>query len=496
MASDSSDSEPPVEETRLAPIQLSPVFRNAPRLDWTDAGGTHSKVVEGGRTTVGSAQGSGILIQDPTVSRVHAELEIRENGLWIRDLNSRNGTFVDGLQVTGARVPDKSRIRLGPSLELAVDYDPAHRRPVEIWPNDTFGRLVGTSVRMRELFARLSRLAAMDASVLIHGETGTGKELVAQAIHDASPRANKPFVVVDCAALPENLLDAELFGHSRGAFTGAVGARTGAIEAADGGTVFLDEVGELPIPMQPKLLRVLESRTVRRVGETGYRTVDVRFISATHRDLLSMVGAGEFREDLYFRLSVIPIEVPALRDRREDIEHLVNHFCKGFGFGGSPIASFDPQLMRELVDRPWRGNVRELRNFVDRARALGAKEALAMSQGTKPSAPGGGGGGPVSGHAAGPSGLVPPRPNMPPSSQNIPVAGAASPSSRATTAAAVDEEVFGGAYKDFRERWIDSGEKEYVRRLLIRHDRNVAAAAREAGVDRTYIYRLIRKHEL
>jgi DNA-binding NtrC family response regulator len=226
--------------------------------------------------------------------------------------------------------------------------------------------------------------------------------------------------------------------------------------------------------MQPKLLRVLESRTVRRVGETGYRTIDVRFISATHRDLLTMVNAGEFREDLFFRLSVIPVEVPPLRDRKEDIELLVNHFWRAGGGGDQQV---NADLMRELVNRPWRGNVRELRNFVDRARALGAAEALAMTRGT-------------SGEGA-PSSMRIPGSGRAPSSTGIPVASAAAQSPQPEQA-----QMFEQAYKDFRESWIDAGEKEYVRRLLLRHNRNVAAAAREAEVDRTYIYRLIRKHEL
>jgi transcriptional regulator with GAF, ATPase, and Fis domain len=466
-----SDSEPPPEETRLAPLLLSPTFRTQPRVEWTDAAGRHVKVIDG-RVLVGSAPGSGVLVQDSTVSRVHAELEVRQDGLWLRDLQSRNGTFIEGLQVTGARVPDKAKIRVG-STELFVDYDLTKKRPIELSSTDTYGKLIGASLPMRELFASLARIAPMDAPALIRGETGTGKELVARAIHDTSPRAQKPFVVVDCAALPENLLDAELFGHAKGAFTGAVGARTGAIEAAEGGTVFLDEIGELPVAMQPKLLRVLESHTVRRLGESAHRSVDVRFISATHRDLLAMVGRGEFREDLYFRLAVIPIEVPPLRDRKDDIELLVNHFFKKAGGEGR----VDPQLVRELVDRPWRGNVRELRNFVDRARALGAKEALAMaSQSVRSSV--------ERIEAAAPA-------PMRESSSSLPVGPAATPVFQAD-----DPRVFEQAYKDFRESWIDSGEKEYVRRLLLRHSRNVAAAAREAEVDRTYIYRLIRKHEL
>jgi transcriptional regulator with GAF, ATPase, and Fis domain len=442
-----SDSEPPYEETRRAPVALAPTFRSQPRVVWTESGAERTRVIEG-RVLLGSAPSSAIVVADPTVSRVHAEFEARQDGVWVRDLGSRNGTFVDGLQVKEARVPDKGRVRLG-ATDFVMDYNLGRRRPIEIWPNDTFGKLVGTSVAMRELFATLARIAPMDASVLIQGETGTGKELVARAIHDASPRASRPFVVVDCAALPENLLDAELFGHTKGAFTGAVGARTGAIEAADGGSVFLDEIGELPPAMQPKLLRVLESRTVRRVGETTHRTVDVRFISATHRDLLTMVNASEFREDLYFRLSVIPVDVPPLRDRQEDIELLVNHFLSGSGSDGPA----SPDLVRELMNRPWRGNVRELRNFVDRARALGSNAALAISQ-----------------RAAGEDGNRPSRFD--------------------------DSKIFETNYKDFRETWVDEGEKEYIRRLLLRHNRNVAAAAREAEVDRTYIYRLIRKHEL
>jgi len=458
-------TDPPVEETRLNPLALTEQSRSQPRVTWVDAAGKHDAVIDG-KVLLGSAPGSGIVVGDPTISRLHAELEAKQDGLWVRDLGSRNGTFVDGLQVLGARVPDRGKIRLG-STELVVDYNPTQRRNIEIWPTAGFGKLVGTSVAMRELFAMLARLAPMDAAVLVTGETGTGKELVARAIHDASPRASKPFVVVDCAALPENLLDAELFGHTRGAFTGAVNARAGAIESAEGGTVFLDEIGELPISMQPKLLRVLESHTVRRVGEHTHRNVDVRFLSATHRDLLTMVNANEFREDLYFRLAVLPVHVPALRLRNEDIEPLVTHFLRSSG-GPSHVPA---ELMRELLTRPWRGNVRELRNFVDRARALGATEALAMSsQRDIIAAP------EVSAASSAPSATSS---NPPP-----------------TTMSLTDARMFEQAYKDFRETWIDSGEKEYVRRLLLRHDRNVAAAAREAEVDRTYIYRLIRKHEL
>ena len=252
------------------------------------------------------------MIEDATVSRLHAELDPRRDGLWVRDLGSRNGTFVNGVRVVSARVPDGGRVQLG-AASITLLPSPTSVS-VELWPDTRFGPLVGKSVAMRELFATLARVAAVDATVLVSGETGTGKELVAEAVHGASPRAGGPFVVVDCAALPDQLLQSELFGHARGAFTGAETARAGAIESANGGTVFLDEIGELPLAMQPALLRVLESRTVRRLGETAHRKVDVRFVSATHRDLRAMVTAGAFREDLYFRhRASLPLVVPPLR---------------------------------------------------------------------------------------------------------------------------------------------------------------------------------------
>ncbi|MDB4994846.1 MAG: Response regulator of zinc sigma-54-dependent two-component system [Myxococcaceae bacterium] len=249
--------------------------------------------------------------------------------------------------------------------------------------------------------------------------------------------------------------------------------------------MFLDEIGELPMSMQPKLLRVIESRMIRRLGESAHRKVDVRFLSATHRDLLTMVNAGEFREDLYFRLAVVPVMVPPLRKRPEDIETLVRHFMASNGDKGS----ISHEIMREVLARPWRGNVRELRNFVERALALGASQALAMTSGATPE--------PfaneqptsrMSGSGAFNALKVP---ATPPSTQNV----AASPGSPGAPGAAA-KVAFDQAFKDFREQWVDAGEREYVQRLLQRHDRNVQAAAQAAGVDRTYIYRLIRKHGL
>jgi transcriptional regulator with GAF, ATPase, and Fis domain len=298
---------------------------------------------------------------------------------------------------------------------------------------------------MRELFSRCNRIAGLDTTVLIQGETGTGKEAVAEAIHGASARADRPFVIVDCAALPESLLEAELFGHVKGAFTGAANSRDGAFQEAEGGTVLLDEIGELPTGMQPKLLRVVEARTVRRIGESTYRKVDVRVMAATNRDLRTMVNAGAFREDLYFRLAVVPLTVPPLRHRPEDIPLTVQHFA------GPRFASLmTPQLLDQLALRDWPGNVRELRNFIERVTALGAEEALSLIS---------------------PSHVPPLATNLPP--------------------VAIDR-----PFKAIREEWLNHLERKYVEQLLERYSRNISVAADAAGLDRTYLHRLIRKHGL
>ncbi len=421
------------------------ITRRRPRLRWADASGPRAVALDG-RAVLGTAPGVDVPVSDPAVSRLHMELETRDDGVWVRDLGSRNGTFIEGVMVQSARAAVGARIVAG-STTFTVEHD-ATPASVDLWPNERFGPLLGRSVAMRELFARLARVAASDASVLLHGETGTGKELVAEALHGASPRAQQPFVIVDCAALPEALIESELFGHAKGAFTGAANVRVGAIEAADGGTVFLDEIGELPLAMQPKLLRAIESRAVRRIGESAYRKVNVRFVAATHRDLRRMVNAGAFREDLYFRLAVLPVTIAPLRQRADDIALLVQHFLPK---GAS--AALPPELVRELGARPWLGNVRELRNFVERAVALGAAEALAMV-----------GDGATEG-AAGP----------------------------ADAALPVDLDQ---PFKVLRERHLDRLERDYVAGLLERHQWNVSAVAQAAGLDRTYVHRLIRKHGL
>ena len=227
--------------------------------------------------------------------------------------------------------------------------------------------IVGDSATMRQVYATLERAAQGTATVLVRGESGTGKELAARAIHDASPRSKSPFVKIDCTSLPENLLESELFGYEKGAFTGAAARKPGRIELADKGTLFLDEIGELTLPLQGKLLRLLQDRQIERLGGTGPISVDVRVVAATHRDLEAMVERQQFRLDLFYRLNVVPLWLPPLRARREDIDVLVQHFCKTLGrANGKPNVSIDPLAVRTLRGQRWPGNVRQLQNFVER----------------------------------------------------------------------------------------------------------------------------------
>ena len=437
----------------------------------------HERTLEE-RCTVGSAEGAGVQIAQRTVSRLHAELEPRDDGLWVRDLDSRNGSFVNDVRVIEARIPPGGTLRLG-AVGIAVTYD-AEPTPVELWPHDRFGALLGASGPMRALFARLAKVAATDGAVLVQGETGTGKELVAQAIHDASARSAGPFVVVDCAALPEGLLEAELFGHAKGAFTGALGAREGAIASAHGGTVLLDEIGELPLAIQPKLLRIVESKQVRRLGENEHRAVDVRFVCATHRPLRRMVNQGTFREDLYFRLAVLEVELPPLRERLDDVPLLLRHML------GAAAHLAGPDIMRAVTARPWGGNVRELRNFAERLRALGPEEALWLLEGRAPSAGSSHGGAPGSDRRSDGAGAP----------------AAATATSEATAPPAQSAEAltvplrFDVPYREAREQMLERFERAYFEALLARHQRSVAAAAQAIGVDRTYLYKLIKRYGL
>jgi DNA-binding NtrC family response regulator len=399
------------------------------------------------RCSIGSLQSNDLVLDDSMVSRFHCEIAIGERGAKLRDLGSRNGTVLDGVQVVEAYLKNGSLLKLGSST-VRFETDGA-RIAVAVSPMARFGSLVGVSAQMRATFALLERAAQSGATVLLEGETGTGKEDAAESIHRASARASGSLVVIDCGAIPESLLESELFGHEKGAFTGAQQRRTGAFEEAHGGTIFLDEIGELPLELQPKLLRVLEQREVRRVGSNHYRAIDVRVIAATNRDLRTEVNAARFRADLYFRLAVLKIPMPPLRSRPDDVPLLAGHILASLGVEAHAIeALLTPDYVTRLQTAAWGGNVRELRNYLERCVVF--KEPQPLHE-----------------HAAG------------------------ADSSDAASASVVDARV---PYPEAKQRAVARFERRYLEELLALHGGKVAQAARAAGVDRAYLYRLLQRN--
>jgi DNA-binding NtrC family response regulator len=322
---------------------------------------------------VGSARRNDFFIDDRTVSRFHLRIEHQaaRHAFLIVDLNSTNGTYLGEHRVKEAFLQGPAVIRIG---QTQIRFEPlGDTETVDLPDIDHLGPLIGASPHMRRLYMLAQRIAPTDAPVIIEGETGTGKDLFAQVIHRLSRRSDGPFEVIDCTAIPPSLVESELFGHVRGAFTGAVSDRPGVFERASGGTVFIDELGELRLDIQPKLLRVLEGGEVRRVGGDHLQRVDVRIIAATNRCLQDMVNQNTFREDLYYRLAVCKIEIPALRQRREDIPLLAAHFLEALRTAGHrdlPDA-IDALTMESLVRQAWPGNIRELRNAVERIAIIG-----------------------------------------------------------------------------------------------------------------------------
>lgn len=399
------------------------------------------------RVTIGKAPDNDLVLTDDTVSRHHCELVRLSEGIRVRDTGSTNGTRVQGARVQEAVVQPGTVLKVG---EVEVALRPSSQR-IEVLPSDKgyFGAAIGQSLPMRTIFGVLERIAATDATVLLEGETGTGKDVLARSIWKESDRAQGPFVVVDCGAVSYTLIESELFGHERGAFTGAVSSRQGAFELADGGTVFLDEIGELPLDVQPKLLRVLEMREFRRVGGNKTLRTNVRVLAATKRNLQREVAAGKFREDLYFRLAVVPVTVPSLRQRREDIPTLVDHILKA----SSANLSVSEETKQALMAHDWPGNVRELRNVLERAvylaRATGSSELSVVS---------------------------------------LPVSTA-----NQETAFHFDA---GKSYRETRAKYDAEFEKRYVKWILGRHHNNISAAAREAKMDRKHLHDMAKKHGL
>jgi DNA-binding NtrC family response regulator len=315
------------------------------------------------RLLLGQSPACEARIEDPTVSRRHAALNQIAGRMLLRDLGSTNGTFVNGLSIIEAELRGGETLRMGETL-LRLELATAPR--TRISDRTSFGRVLGASVAMRRLYPMCERLAFSEVPVLIEGETGTGKEQMAEALHDEGPRARGSFVVFDCTAVAPTLIESELFGHEKGAFTGAVSAHQGVFERSDGGTLLIDEIGDLPPELQPKLLRVLERSEVTRVGGRRPIVVDVRVLAATRRDLDREVQCGRFRDDLFHRLVVTRIELPPLRERTSDVSLLARHFCKQLGADELPES-----LLSQWEDYPWPGNIRELRNAVARRVALG-----------------------------------------------------------------------------------------------------------------------------
>jgi transcriptional regulator with GAF, ATPase, and Fis domain len=400
-----------------------------------------------GTLRVGASRDNDLVLTDPSVSRRHFQVHLRAGAIQVEDLGSTNGTTVDGVRVLAAILAPGSLVQIGNTTIRATSVD----RPLEIALSTStrFGALLGASVEMRRAFAILERVAPTDATVLIHGETGTGKELAAEAIHTHSPRAEGPFVTFDCSAVAPSLVESELFGHVRGAFSGAVADRRGVFEAAHGGTLFLDEIGELPLELQPKLLRVLESRQVSRVGESRWRPLDVRVVAATHRELAAEVNRGQFREDLYFRLAVVSLTMPALRTRMDDMPMLVRHFWERFAPGTEAPAD----LVRSFASRAWPGNVRELRNALERAVVLRVHEPASV--------------------------------------------GTATADAQGARALPAELEAFLDLPIDqAQERVEGTFWRAYLERALARSGGSVSGAARAVGTNRRYIQRLMRRFDV
>jgi transcriptional regulator with GAF, ATPase, and Fis domain len=460
-----SDSLPPPRPSALQPAGTIPSFVEhvaIPRLEVVverENGRPSGRTMQldGGTLRVGTHASNEIVLQDPTVSRFHARFTLENQVCRVQDLGSLNGTWLQNgtaepVRIRDADVAANTSVRVGASVLRVRSVAAAQEDEVPAWP--AFGSILGTSLPMRRLFALLEKIAKADCNVLIQGESGVGKELVAAEVVQHSPRRDAPFVVVDCGAISPNLVESQLFGHARGAFTGADRDRTGAFEAATGGTIFLDEIGELALDLQPKLLRVIENQEVRRLGETTARKVDVRVIAATNRDLEREVNKGRFREDLYFRLSVVTVTVPSLRERKGDIELLIGHFLESLGARNADRL-FTPEVIAELAEHDWPGNVRELRNYVERAVVLEStalRPPIARDKGDEPQ-------------------------SGPPSS----------------VARAVDVAV---PFKIAKEALIEDFERAYLQALLQWAGGNMSRAARHAGIDRMYLHRLVQRHGL
>jgi DNA-binding NtrC family response regulator len=426
-------------DPRLGPVALKLAVVSGPEYGKQIA-------LEKGRYRIGKQRDNDLVLSDSAVSRRHLSVEVLRSGCRFRDEDSTNGSFFGGSRFSILEAPVGAVVRIG-RTELQV-LPVSRALPLPPSERTRFGALVGSSLVMRQAFGLLERAAASDADVLIQGETGTGKELAAEGLHRDGPRAGCPFVICDLAATTPNLIESELFGHVRGAYTGAVSDRAGAFERASSGTLFLDEIGDLSLELQPRLLRALERRQIKRVGGDRYQSVDVRVVAATHKKLDEEVKAGRFRADLFHRLAVVTVVLPPLRERLDDLPLLVAEMLGRAGRSApkGTILSSETELLLRAYD--WPGNVRELRNVIDRA----------VKMGTDP--------------------VVPARRD-----------------SRESTPPPKDPDA-GLPFMLAKERLVAAFERDYLAALIERSQGNVNLAARESGIAREYLQRLLKKHGL
>ncbi len=400
-------------------------------------------VVTQEKLSVGTAQGNDLILSDRSVSRYHLDMIAEDTSILVIDHGSTNGTYAGPVRIKEAFVRPDTRITMGNTKLIVTD---AEQVDVLIHDQSCLGGIKGRTPTMRRLMAQVLRIAPKNIAVLLQGESGTGKEVIAQAIHDFGPRKESPFVTVDCGALSPTLVESELFGHEKGSFTGAGRLHIGAFERASGGTVFLDEIAELPASSQAKLLGVLERRRLHRVGGQTEIPINVRVISATHRELRAEVNKGRFREDLYYRLAVYTMQIPPLRARADDILLLANHFLAESDYPEPLDTLLAEEEIRNLSRHHWPGNVRELRNFIEVVVAMG--EAPDLDGPRRNSLPG-----------------------EDPTNLKLP-------------------------YKEARKQAIDNFEIRFVQSAVKRAGGNMSRAARETGIARSHLYDLVRRHNI
>jgi transcriptional regulator with PAS, ATPase and Fis domain len=401
---------------------------------------------------VGAASDNDLMVEDGTVSRNHFRIQLDPRGYRIRDLASKNGVFVDSMAVLDGYLPQTCKISIG---DTVIKFKQEREtRDVEFATGNRLGNLLGISSQMRHLFALIQRVADTEATILVEGESGTGKELTAQALHDLSGRAKQRLVVLDCSAIPESIIESELFGHLKGAFTGAVTSRRGAVDNADGGTLFLDEIGELPLTLQGKVLRLIEAREIKPVGADQFKKVDLRILAATNRNLKEEVGKGTFRQDLYYRLAVMKLRIAPLRERLEDLEPLVQHFLEFFSNRDGRQYTVPHNFMTPLMGYHFPGNVRELRNMIERACLLSEGVELELE--------------------------------LPTRTQKV------------DTDFLGFEHLLTMPYKDAKETLVSTFEERYWNELLEKCGNNISEASRRGGIHRKsleYLLKKFRKNE-